>query len=454
MGRLRLFITVIVILLVALAAGFFDFPDQTNRGVAFLSSKLPFSIPQVRNVPFQLGLDLQGGIHLVYEADLSEISNLEHDTAMEGLRDVIERRVNLFGVKEPLVQTEGGAETRRLIVELAGIVDPNQAVQLIGQTPFLEFREPKENYQEIGENNQKVFETGEGEFEDPFQTTTLTGRFLQKAQVDFDTITRFPLINLQFDDEGAKIFEDITSRNVGRPVAIYLDGLPLQAPIVQNVITGGAAQITRADPPYTIEQAQKLVRELNAGALPVPITLISQQSVGATLGQVSLEQSLKAALLGFLFVVAFMAMFYRIPGFLAVAALLIYVVLVLALFKLIPITLTLAGIAGFILSIGMAVDANILIFSRMKEELREKKSFAVSIEEGFRRAWPSIRDGNITTLFVAVILFWFGSSFVQGFALVLSLGILLSMFSAIFVTKNFLQLFVGTPLERIRWFWE
>ena len=460
MKRIKLFSMVLVMLLVATAAGFFDFSEYVNRGIDLFNAKknqVSFlaktpNIPQVPNRPFQLGLDLQGGVHFVYEANLSGIEGREHDTAMEGLRDVIERRVNLFGVSEPVVQTEGKGEKRRLIVELAGIIDPNQAIQLIGQTPFLEFKEPKENYEKIVENNQKVFEQKEGQFEDPFQPASppLTGRYLKRAEVGFGDVAQEPTISLQFDDEGAKIFEEVTGRNVGKPLAIYLDGQFLQAPIVQNKISGGSAQITGK---FTLDEARKAVRELNGGALPVPISLISQQSVGATLGKLSLEQSLRAALFGFLFVVVFMILFYRIPGILASLALLVYVALVLVSFKLISVTLSLAGIAGFILSVGMAVDANILIFSRMREELNDKKSFSASIEEGFRRAWPSIRDGNITTLLVAVLLFWFGSSFIQGFALTLSIGILLSMFSAIFVTKSFLRLFVGTPLEKLMWLW-
>ncbi|MEK7510196.1 MAG: protein translocase subunit SecD [Patescibacteria group bacterium] len=458
MKKSRIWATVFVIFLGALIAGAFVFPGYVNRGIDAVNAKkneisvlqkLP-NVPRVPLIPFRLGLDLQGGIHFVYEADLSQIGQGEHDSAMQGLRDVIERRVDLFGVAEPLVQIQGSGNTRRLIVELAGIIDPNEAIQLIGQTPFLEFREPKENYEAIRENNRKVLQEEKGQIEDPFQSTPLTGRFLKKATVGFGNVAQEPIIELEFDDEGAKLFEEITGRNVQRPLAIYLDGQPLQIPVVQEVISGGKAQITGR---FTLQEAQRIVRDLNAGALPVPITLISQQNVGPTLGKVSLEQSLRASLFGFLFVAAFMILFYRIPGFIASIALLIYVFLMLASFKFIPVTLTLAGIAGFILSIGMAVDANVLIFSRMREELRDQRSFSGSIEEGFRRAWPSIRDGNVTTLLVGLILFWFGSSFVQGFALTLCIGIFVSMISAIFVTKTFLRVFANTRLERIAWLW-
>ncbi|TET83984.1 MAG: protein translocase subunit SecD [Candidatus Nealsonbacteria bacterium] len=438
MSKKRIYIIIGVIFILAFFAGNLVYPQLL---------KLP-NFPQI---PFKLGLDLQGGSHLVYEADLSSVEKAEYSSAMQGLRDVIERRVNLFGVQEPIVQTQEARGHYRLIVELAGIIDPAEAIKMIGQTPFLEFKEPKENYQEILSNNQKVIESGEGEIEDPYQATALTGKYLKKAELGFDqTATYKSLVLLQFDDEGSKIFEDLTSRNVGKPLAIYIDGLPISAPIVQETISGGKAQITGN---FTIEEAKALVRNLNAGALPVPIKLISQQSVGPTLGKISLEKSLKAGILGFLGIILFMIFFYRLPGILSALALGIYAVVVLSLFKLIPVTLTLAGIGGVILSIGMAIDANILIFSRMREELRGGKSFAQSVEDGFNRAWPAIRDGNLTTLIVAVILFSFGTSFIKGFALTLSLGILISMLSAIFITKNFLRCFVKTRLENWKWLW-
>jgi len=409
------------------------------------------NLPYVPHFPFRLGLDLQGGAHLVYEADLSGIEREEYDSSMQGLRDVIERRVNLFGVQEPVVQTQKKGESYRLIVELAGITDPAYAIEMIGQTPFLEFKELKENYSEIISKNQELAELGrKEETEDPFQSTRLTGKYLKKAELDFDPTTYQPLVKLQFDREGAEIFEELTQKNIGKPLAIYIDGIPVSVPTVQETISGGKAQITGR---FTVEEAKKLARNLNAGALPVPITLISQQSVGPSLGAISLQKSLWAGIWGLLAVAIFIILFYRLAGLIASLALAIYVVLMLALFKLIPVTLTLAGIGGFILSIGMAVDANILIFSRMREELKQGKSFSVAVEEGFRRAWPSIRDGNLTTLIVALILFGFGTSFVKGFAFTLTLGILMSMFSAIIITKNFLRVFVGTKLEKVKILW-
>lgn len=440
---------VLFILLAGTAAGFFDFPERINPYL----KQFPTS-PQIPVVPFRLGLDLQGGVHLVYKADVSKIVPAEYDSAMQGLRDVIERRVNFFGVSEPVVQTEGRGDDRRLIVEIAGAIDSTEAINLIGRAPLLEFREPKENYTEITEKNQKVFETGEGPpaggFEDPFQPTLLNGSLLERAEVGFEQLAQEPVIQLTFNSDGAKLFEEITGRNIGKPLAIFLDNQLLQAPIVQTKISGGKAQITGN---FTIEETQGLVRDLNAGAVPVSISLISQQAVGPTLGKASLDQSLKAALFSFAFIALFMALAFRVPGLLASIALFIYIILILLSFKVFSMTLTLAGIAGFILSIGMAVDANVLVFSRMREELKAGKTFSASVEEGFRRAWPSIRDGNITTLLVAFILFWFGSSFVQGFALTLSIGILVSMVSAIFVTKNFLRVFVDTPLEKLAWLW-
>ena len=450
MLKKKLYITIVLILLLAFFAGNFSYPRYFNQGIDFLNSKFSLKLPHFWDKPFKLGLDLQGGTHLVYEADFSGVEEKNYNLLIQGLRDVIERRINLFGVREPVVQTQEAAGHYRLIVELAGIKDPAEAIKMIGETPYLEFREEKEDYQAILERNQKVMETKEGQIEDPFKPTLLTGKYLKKAEVGFDQITYKPLILLQFNDEGAKIFEELTAKNVGKPLAIYIDGIPLSAPTVQETISGGKAQITGS---FTTKEAQDLARNLNAGALPVPIKLISEQTVGPTLGKTSLEQSLKAGILGFLTILLFMIVFYRIPGFFASVSLLIYVGFILALFKLIPVTLTLAGIAGFILSMGMAVDANVLIFARMKEELKQEKSFSQALEEGVNRAWPSIRDGNFTTILVGLILFGFGTSFVKGFALTLIIGNLVGMFTAIIITKNFLKCFIGTKLEKVKWLW-
>jgi len=441
MSKKKVFITTALIFILAFFAGNFAYPQFLN-------------LPNFPEIPFKLGLDLQGGTHLVYEADLSNIEKENYGSSMQGLRDVIERRVNLFGVQEPIVQTQETHGQHRLIVELAGVKDPAVAIEQIGLTPYLEFKEQKENYQEIVQKNKEIIESGEEEqleeLEEPFQSTPLTGKYLEKSEINFDQTTMKPMVLLQFNEEGAQLFGVLTEKNIGKFLPIYIDGILISAPTVQEKISGGKAQITGS---FTVEEAQILSRNLNAGALPVPINLISQQSVGPTLGAISLEESLKAGMVGFLAIILFIIVFYRLPGVLASLALIIYVGLILSLFKLVPVTLTLAGIGGFILSIGMAIDANILIFSRLREELRAGKDFYQAVEEGFERAWSSIRDGNITTLIVAAILFSFGTSFIKGFALTLSLGILVSMFSAIVITRNFLRCFINTKLEKIKWLW-
>ena len=443
MSKKRTYIIIGTVFLLAFFAGNLLYPNVKIFGVGIYPQFLP-------KIPFKLGLDLQGGTHLVYLADLSNISKEDKDSSMQGLRDVIERRVNYYGVREPVVQTQEAGGQNRLIIELAGIENPAEAIRMIGGTPYLEFKEQKENFDEIIAKNKQVVETGVGTVEDPFQSTILTGQYLKKAELNFDQTTNRPLISLQFNDEGAKIFEELTWKNVGKQLAIYIDQIPISSPVVQEKISGGRAQITGN---FTIETAKALVRNLNAGALPVPIKLISQQTVGPMLGKVSLEQSLKAGIMGLLGVILFMVFIYRLPGLLASIALIIYVIFVLAIFKIIPVTLTLAGIAGFLLSIGMAVDANILIFARMREEFSRGRNFPTALEEGFRRAWPSIRDSNFNSLIVCAILFGFATSFIKGFALTLGIGVLASMLSAIFITKNLLKCFVETKFEKVKHLW-
>ncbi len=342
--------------------------------------------------------------------------------------DVIRNRIDALGVAEPSIQSTKIGDSRGVIVELPGITDVNEAIDLIGRTAQLDFRSQK------GED---------------FQETDLTGADLNKAAVQFDQ-TGNPEITLNFNSDGAKKFAKITKENIGKPVAIYLDGVPISIPTVQSEIRDGNAVISGQ---FTIQEAKKLAIQLNAGALPVPISIAEQRNIGASLGADSIEKSLIAGLIGALLVIIFMIVHYRLPGVIAAVALTVYVLLVLAIIKLIPITLTLAGIAGIILSVGMAVDANILIFERLKEELRDGKTLGAAIESGFNRAWSSIRDSNISTLLVALILFWFGSGIVRGFAVTLSLGILISMFTAIVATRSFLRTLVATRLsEKKSWF--
>ncbi|MBI4120374.1 MAG: protein translocase subunit SecD [Parcubacteria group bacterium] len=437
----RIIIPLIVVL--TMVAGFFVYPAFLQKGNI---------TPQFFIKPFRLGLDLLGGTHLVYEANLDQISAADRASAMEGLRDVIERRVNIFGVSEPVVAVNQAGQKWRLVVELAGVKNINDAIRMIGQTPYLEFREQRPE-----EETKQILESLGGQDYDPraidpyFTPTQLSGRYLKKAILSFDSQTSRPEVSLEFDDVGRDLFGQITKQNVNKPLAIYLDGLPISAPVVQQEITSGRAQITGN---FGVKEAKQLVERLNSGALPVPISLISQQSVGASLGQDSLRRSLAAGAAGFILVVVFMLVWYRLSGLVAVLALIIYTILTLAVFKLIPVTLTLAGVAGFILSIGMAVDANILIFERMKEELRSGRVFGSALEEGFKRAWNSIRDSNVSSLITASILYWFGSSLVRGFALTLGLGILISMFSAITLTRTFLRVLAGTRLTEVKVLWK
>lgn len=426
-------ILAIVILLLGIGAGIFDAPEYASK----VFEKIGLSGIRIPSPAYRLGLDLQGGTHLVYRADLNSIPGEEVNEAMQGLRDVIERRVNLFGVAEPVVQVESESGEERLIVELAGIRDINEAIRLIGETPFLEFKTERPEAERTAILDAQT--KGERLAEDAyFIPSPLTGKYLKRAELAFDQTTYKPVVNLVFNDEGSGIFEQLTDQNVGKQLAIYLDGMPISAPVVNQKISGGNAQITGQ---FTADEARQLVRRLNSGALPVPITLISQQSVEASLGKVELERSLAAGVYGLLAVALFMIFWYRLPGLMAVLALLVYTALLLGVFKIVPVTLTAAGIAGFILSIGMAVDANILIFERFKEEMRAGRGMAGSIEEGFQRAWTSIRDSNVSSLITAAILYWFGTSLIKGFALTLGLGVIVSMLSAITITRTFLRAF-------------
>lgn len=634
---------IFAVTLLAVLSGFLSYPQAWDKGADLYNSKvadrfnLPeaFNLPHFKNLPFKLGLDLQGGTHLVYEADTKDIPESERGAALEGVRDVIERRVNAFGVSEPIVQTNKAGDHWRIIVELAGVRDVREAIRMIGETPILEFKEANEvedipltaedqkeldalnagvrakakesldkalaagneteweklgliseatqpelwkwanthqwvktpqlaetssdwniirlnardtqekevrashilicfvgsqgcgeettkeqaldeitklraeltpkNFAEqakarsldpsaatnggdvgwfqremmIKEFSDVAFPMQKGEISqpvespfgyhiiyktdertlvrydldrvqfpkataadvrppvDPWKNTGLSGKHIRRAQVEFDPTSNQPMVTLSFNDEGRKLFAEITKRNINKQVAIYLDGEPISIPRVQQEITEGTAVISGD---FDFKEAKLLSQRLNAGALPVPIQLLSQQTIGASLGQDSLAKSLNAGMIGFLIVVAFMILYYRLPGLLAAIALTMYTAFTLAVFKLWGITLTLSGIAGVILSIGMAVDANILIFERIKEELKNGRPLDSAISEGFKRAWTSIRDSNVSSILTCVILYSFTSSSVRGFAVTLALGILISMFSAITVTRSLLRL--------------
>lgn len=383
---------------------------------------------------FHLGLDLSGGTSLLYKADVALLPQGQINESMETLRDIIEKRVNAFGVGEPVVQVQKsnmtGTMEHRLSVELPGVTDITEAIKMIGQTPYLEFKiiDDKGN----------------------FINTELTGKYLKRASLMFSQSNGQPEVSLIFNDDGAVLFEKITGENIGKPIAIFLDGKSiidttgdseitdedLYAPVVQSKIPGGQAVISGNLDRY---EGKTLVGRLNSGALPVPISLIQTQSVGAILGIDAVNDGVKAGVVGFVIIALFLTLWYRLPGFIASIALLIYVFIVLALYKLIPVTLSAAGMAGFIISIGIAVDANILIFERFREERQKGKSITDAIESGFDRAWFSIRDANISAILVAIVLYWFGTSLIKGFALTLGLGVLVSMISSITITRIFLR---------------
>ena len=586
-----------------------------NKFAKFVASKTNevIVLPKIKEDPFRLGLDLQGGVQLVYQADVSQIPDTDKDDLLEGVKDVIEQRVNAFGVSEPVIQVNKSIDgDYRVIVELAGIKSVDDAIKEIGETPRLEFKEqdmsvenvsadnlklmeeynnglkakaqelldkvkagedfaqlaktnntPKsissdqtvgvENDGDLGwvssDNNKEIFElvknlnpgqnseikernggysilkleekrAKEGSLlvSDPTKTeykvreiflarmtandlaaisdnwknTELTGKNLKKAVLTFDQNDNSPQVSLEFDSEGAELFREITARNISKPVAIYLDDYPISVPTVNEQITDGKAVISGG---FSISEAKELVQRLKAGALPVPIELINQKTVGASLGGQSITDSLRAGLIGLILVALFMLIVYRVPGLLSVFSLLLYGVMVLTIFKVLPlavaiivplfflilmlmtfeelhlldifltilfvvvavillvfglnpVTLTLAGIAGFILSIGMAVDANVLIFERFKEELRAGRSAKDAVDESIRRSWPSIRDGNISTLLICLVLMGFGTGALKGFGTTLFIGVSVSMFSAVVVTRNLLSLFIGKRLEK------
>lgn len=487
-----------LIIVLSSASALIVFSSNYNSAAKSLSQKTSgvISLPAIKELNFSLGLDLQGGSHLVYLADVANIPEADRASALEAVRDIVERRVNQFGVSEPLVQINHSAGGEyRIIVELAGIKDVNEAIKMIGETPMLEFRELSNTPITINPDDSSGELVIDDSAQDSWQSTGLTGKNLKKSQLEFNQNDGTPNIALEFNSEGADLFADITGRNIGRPVAILLDGEVISAPNVESKINDGKAVINGS---FTTDEAKELVRRLNSGALPVPISLISQQTVEASLGSQSIDNSMMASLIGLLLVSLFMIIVYRFPGFLSVISLLVYGLTVLAVFKTIPvwaafilvavmigllfytlneikvfnggvallflmigillfvyasksITLTLAGIAGLIMSVGMAVDANILIFERIKDELRAGKSLSLAIDEGYRHAWPSIRDSNTSTILTCFVLMFFGTSAVQGFGTTLFIGVSISLFSAIVVSRNLFTLVLGKWLEKKTW---
>ena len=400
---------------------------------------------QIQLPEFELkkGLDIQGGMEVVLKADMSQIAEEDRDTAIESAREVILRRVDLFGINEPTVTTSKTADEHRLLVDLPGVSDPNQALQLVGTTAQLDFRLRNPDLATPEATNSAVA------FFNQFQQTTLTGKQLKRATVQFDPQTNEPVIALEFDEEGREIFAAITQDNVGEVLAIFLDNYPLAMPRINTPILDGRAVMTGG---FDLEGAKQTAIQLNAGALPIPIEIIEQRQLGASLGQAAVEKSVRAGLIGVGLVMAFMIMLYGWNGLIADFALVIYGILTVAIYKVMGVTLTLPGIAGMLLTIGMAVDANILIFERMKEELRLDKPWKRAMELGFGRAWDSIKDANIATIMTALVLinpldfsFLNTSGMVRGFGITLLIGVLISLFTGVVVTRTFMRLFLRDP---------
>lgn len=437
------------VLILGIIIGFFVYKSQPVNGQVPLRPRILTNFFQKHQMPFTLGLDLSGGTQLIYDADVSAIPADQVSGSMQVLRDVVLARVDakqvsgVLGVLEPLVQVkEGGIGAQgsgeQLVVQLPGVTDVQSAEDTIGKTPTLDFR-----LQSATPIPQALTVGADGKVDatvDPYSqyvSTGLTGRYLKTASVQFDPNSGAAYVALTFNSDGAALFDQITKNNIGKPLAIFLDGSPISSPTIQSEISGGQAVITGN---FTPQQAKDLADSLSYGALPVPITLVSSQLIGPSLGATAINQGIYAGLVGFLIIALFLILWYRLPGLVAVIALAIYVAVTLFVFKVLHVTLSSAAIAGFIISIGMAVDANVLIFERIKEELRGGRTVADAITAGFARAWLSIRDSNISSIITAVILFFiFSDSFVRGFAITFLLGVLISMLSAILISRMFLR---------------
>jgi protein-export membrane protein SecD len=391
------------------------------------------------------GLDLAGGVHITYKVDVTNVPSQEIPERMVALREAIERRINVFGVSEPLVQSEvgrgeNGTEEHRVIVELPGYSDVDEAVARIGKTPALEFKLmlPATTTTAVATTSTSTADT-----QFVFLTTGLDGARVARATLQFDPTTNAPVVALKFDEQGTKLFADLTTNNVGKPVAIFLDGNLISSPIVNEPIPSGEAVISGGGPGFRVEEARELVRDINFGALPFKIEVAQTQTIGPSLGEETWIDSAMAFAVTVIAVMLYMIVYYRKLGFLAAFSLALYAILLLATFKWLPVTLTASGIAGLVLSLGMAVDANVLVFERIQDELKRGATRRQALEHGFSRAWPSIRDGNLTSLISAFILYWMsGASLVKGFALVYGLGILASFFANYIASRAILRLFV------------
>ena len=434
MNRNLFFITILTALCLIVSA-----PKNYPVKLKILGKELNFVIssPTIklgsfeRDLNIRQGLDLQGGVEVMLEADMSQVEVGSRQDAIDSAREVISRRVDLYGVSEPVIKTIISGDSHRISVALPGVSNTQEALDLIGSTAQLDFREAP-----TGTEAASILS---------YVPTGLSGKDLKKAAATFDEQSGKPAVSMQFTKEGGDKFASITEKNIGKQLAIFLDGYPISAPTVSTRIDGGDS-IINGD--FTLDEAKNLAVTLNAGALPVPIKIIQQRTVDPTLGKDSVEKSVRAGAIGLGSVALFMILSYGSLGFVSVLGLIIYGLITLTIYKLVPITLTLPGLAGFILSIGMAVDSNILIFERMKEELRKGRQWRDAMELGFGRAWDSIKDANIATMITTFILFnpldWNflnSSGLVRGFALTLFLGVVISLFTGIFVTRNLLRAF-------------
>lgn len=442
--------SLVLILLLAAVALYLVVPSQHPE---WLKRLLVWQPETARSLEFMQGLDLQGGLQLSMVADVPAGQELSVET-MRAAAQVVEGRVNALGLSEPVVQVQG---TRRIIVELPGIADPEQAIDTIRDTALLEFAEPPAGAGEAELTPGRVVSTTYGMGEDAtvppgYYKTILIGDALDSAFNTVDETTGQPMVIVRFKAADTQRFYEYTRNNIGRPLCMVLDKTILSCPTIRDAIPNGEAQISGG---FTSESAQQLAIQLRYGALPVPLKIESYRAIGPSLGAISVEKSIRAGVVGLLVVFLFMLIYYRLNGLAADLALALYVLLNLLLYKLLPVTLTLPGIAGFLLSAGMAVDANILVFERMKEELRHGRSLARGAEAGFSRAWTSVRDSNLATLLTCAILWFFGNAFaaslVKGFALTLALGTLINMFTALIVTRTFVRVALGLlGEERVR----